>query len=75
MWVHARREGRFLSIEIGNTTGDEDQPGTGTAGEDARARLHHAFGDRARFDVQRDDGQFRVTIRLPMGGRSADSVK
>ena len=74
IWVHARREDRSLSIEIGNTTGDEDQHGTGTASEDARARLHHAFADRARIDVRRDIGRFRATIRLPLGSRKAESA-
>jgi two-component system, LytTR family, sensor histidine kinase AlgZ len=63
--IRVAREGPSIGIEISNTVGEHTGKGTNTAGEEARARLHHCFGDRARFAARRQDGRYRVRLTLP----------
>mgnify|MGYP001290348627 CR=1 FL=1 len=63
--VRATREGENIRIEIGNTFGEHAGAGTNTAGDEARARLKHCFGDRAQFEAHRQDGRYLVRLTLP----------
>jgi two-component system, LytTR family, sensor histidine kinase AlgZ len=64
--VQALREHGGIWIEIFNTTGPQTGRGTGTATDDVRARLRHAYGNRARLDIQRAAGSFKVRLNLPL---------
>lgn len=66
VWVRARRQDASAVIEIGNTVGERTGSGTQTAGNDVRARLHHCFGDRAGFAVDRSEDRFEVRVTLPL---------
>ena len=63
--VRATREGDNIHIEMINTFGERIGTGTNTAGDEARARLKHCFGDRAQFEARRQDGRYRVRLTLP----------
>jgi len=65
IWVRSRHQDGSIVIEIGNTLGDQDGNGTHTAGDEARARLRHAFGERATVRTTRSDQAFEVRITLP----------
>jgi two-component system, LytTR family, sensor histidine kinase AlgZ len=65
IWVRSRHQEGSIVIEIGNTLGDKDGNGTHTAGDEARARLRHAFGERASVRKTRSDQGFVVQITLP----------
>ena len=64
--VRATREGENIRIEISNTFGEHTGTGTNTAGDEARARLKHCFGDRAQFEAHRQDGRYQVQLTLPV---------
>ena len=63
--VRVAREGSTIRIEISNTLGERTGKGTNTAGDEARARLHHCFGGRAGFETLRRDGNYRIRLTLP----------
>ena len=63
--VRVAPEGSTIRIEVSNTLGERTGNGTNTAGDEARARLHHCFGERARFETQRRDGNYRIRVTLP----------
>ncbi|AGA32240.1 signal transduction histidine kinase, LytS [Thioalkalivibrio nitratireducens DSM 14787] len=59
-----RAHGGFV-VEFANGISPEHRAGTGTATEEARARLRHCFGDRAALEVRREAGRFHARITLP----------
>ena len=63
--VRATRAGEHIFIEITNTLGGRDGRGTHTGSDEARARLHHCFGEHARFETERRDGIHQVRLTLP----------
>lgn len=65
VWVQARDAGDAVLLLVGNTVAATAGDGTHTAGDEARARLRHAFGDRAPVKMRREPGRFEIEIRLP----------
>ena len=65
VWVRARTEGDAVVVTIGNTVTDRIGNGTHTAGDEARARLRHAFGERPSVKLRRDGKRFEIDITLP----------
>jgi len=66
--------GDAVVVTIGNTFTDHAGDGTRTAGDEARARLRHAFGEGAEVKVRRDAQRFAIKINLPrQGGTKGDS--
>ena len=63
--VRVAREGSTIRIEISNTLAERSGNGTKTAGDEARARLHQCFGERAGYEARRQDGHYRVRLTLP----------
>jgi two-component system, LytTR family, sensor histidine kinase AlgZ len=63
--VRVTREGPTISIVISNSLGERSGSGTNTAGDEARARLRHCFGARARVEAHRAGGAFVVRVNLP----------
>jgi len=73
VWVRARSQDSGAVIEIGNTVGERTGPGTQTAGSDVRARLHHCFGGRAGFAVDRSADRYEVRVTLPLNSTNGVS--
>ncbi len=70
-WVRLEISSRMserLSIEVRNNF-DADAPrkrGAGIGLKNVRGRLDTTYGNRARFDVRADEGEFQVAIELPI---------
>jgi two-component system, LytTR family, sensor histidine kinase AlgZ len=75
VWLRVLQHSNEVTIEIRNTVGDRTEPGTHTAGEEARARLRHCFGDRARVTVRRSDGLFELRVTLPLKSNQSCEAK
>jgi two-component system, LytTR family, sensor histidine kinase AlgZ len=75
VWVRARTEGDAVVVTIGNTVCDHDGNGTRTAGEEARARLRHAFGEQAAVKLHRDGERFEIDITLPRQGETKGGLR
>ena len=65
LWVRCQHEKDAIVLEVGNTVGKERGSGTGTAGQDVRARLRHRFQEAARMEARRGKDTFEVRITLP----------
>ena len=65
--VIARRRGRELLISVSNPFepgSRKSRPG-GIGLANVRARLNMLYGNESRLDIMKDDGVFRVEIRMP----------
>jgi len=65
VWIRAHHEQDTNVILIGNTIAGKAANGTQTAGNEARARLRNAFGERASMTTNRTDCEFEIRITLP----------
>jgi len=65
VWIRAHHEQDTTVIVIGNTIAGRAANGTQTAGDEARARLRNAFGERASVTTHRTDCEFEIRITLP----------
>jgi two-component system, LytTR family, sensor histidine kinase AlgZ len=75
VWVRARTEGAAVVVTIGNTVTDRIGNGTRTAGDEARARLRHAFGEQAAVKLHRDGEHFEIDISLPRQGETKGGLR
>ncbi|AHE97290.1 sensor histidine kinase [Thioalkalivibrio paradoxus] len=73
LWIKVQPGSRWVSIRIGNTVGENTGRGTGTAGAEARARLKHCFGSKARVEVTHKTDTFEATVTLPLTQENSDT--
>jgi two-component system, LytTR family, sensor histidine kinase AlgZ len=71
VWIRAHHERDITVIVIGNTIAGKAANGTQTAGDEARARLRNAFGERASVTTSRADCEFEIRITLPRWANSS----
>ena len=71
--IEAKRLGNTLEVVLQNPYDDEFKTprGTGLGIRTVRERLSSLFADAGRVNVTRDNGQFRVDVRLPCRGNGA----
>jgi LytS/YehU family sensor histidine kinase len=66
--ISVQREGRSLKIAVENPVDPiegSERNGAGVGLENVRARLSRVFANQASMDVLREDGMFRVLLRIP----------